>query len=158
MEYANLSDLVNVVCEEQAMVARKGIRLERDIQPEIYMEMDVFLISRLLQNLIDNAYKFGRENGYIRVGLHRGDHGFGAMLTVDDDGIGISEAQQEKIFQRFYQAEESRRSENGMGLGLSMVRQIVQLHGGAITVESEPGLGSTFKIFLPTHPGKEEKK
>ena len=156
LEYANLSDLVNVVCEEQAMVAQKGIRLEKDIQPELYVEMDVFLVSRMLQNLIDNAYKFGKENGTTRVSLRRDRSG--ATLTVADNGIGISRENLDKIWQRFYQAEESHRSQNGMGLGLSMVRQIAQLHGGSITVESEPGQGSTFRVFLPEHPRKEEIK
>lgn len=156
LEYADLSDLVNVVCEEQALVAQKGIRLQRDIQPELYAEMEVFLISRMLQNLIDNAYKFGRENGYIRVTLHRVNGG--ARLTVEDNGEGIPQAHLGKIFQRFYQAGESHRSQNGMGLGLSMVRQIVQLHGGSISVDSEPGRGTTFTVVIPEHPGKEQKK
>ena len=155
-EYANLSDLVNVICEEQAIVARSGIRLERDIQPELYAEMDVFLISRMLQNLIDNAYKFGRENGYIRVSLHRA--GAGARLTVEDNGIGIEKENLDKIWQRFYQAEDTHRSPSGMGLGLSMVRQIVQLHGGTISVDSAPGHGTTFTVTLPEHPRKEEMK
>lgn len=156
LEYADLSDLVHVVCEEQAIVARSGIRLQTDIQPELYAEIDVFLISRMLQNLIDNAFKFGKENGYVRVTLHRA--GPGARLTVEDNGIGISEEDRSRIFQRFYQAEDSRRSQGGMGLGLSMVRQIVQLHGGTITVDSTEGRGTTFTVTLPEHPGKEEMK
>lgn len=156
LEYADLSDLVHVVCEEQAIVARKGIRLQTDIQPELYAEIDVFLISRMLQNLIDNAFKFGKENGYVRVTLHRA--GAGARLTVEDNGIGISEEDRSRIFQRFYQAEGSRRSQGGLGLGLSMVRQIVLLHGGAITVDSTEGKGTTFTVILPEHPRKEEIK
>ena len=156
LEYADLSDLVHVVCEEQAIVARKGIRLQTDIQPELYAEIDVFLISRMLQNLIDNAFKFGKENGFVRVTLHRA--GAGARLTVEDNGIGISEEDQSRIFQRFYQAEDSRRPQGGMGLGLSMVRQIVQLHGGAISVDSTPGKGTVFTVTLPEHPRKEEMK
>ncbi len=156
LEYADLSDLVHVVCEEQAIVARSGIRLQTDIQPELYAEIDVFLISRMLQNLIDNAFKFGKENGYVRVTLHRA--GAGARLTVEDNGIGISEEDRSRIFQRFYQAEDSRRSQGGMGLGLSMVRQIVQLHGGTITVSSTEGKGTVFTVTLPEHPRKEEMK
>ena len=156
LEYADLSDLVHVVCEEQAIVARKGIRLQTDIQPELYAEIDVFLISRMLQNLIDNAYKFGKENGFVRVTLHRA--GSGARLTVEDNGIGIPEEDLGRIFQRFYQAEDSRRSQSGMGLGLSMVRQIVQLHGGTITVDSTVDKGTTFTVTLPEHPRKEELK
>ena len=155
LEYADLSDLVHVVCEEQAIVAQKGIRLQTDIQPELYAEIDVFLISRMLQNLIDNAFKFGKENGFVRVTLHRA--GAGARLTVEDNGIGISEEDRSRIFQRFYQAGDTHRT-GGMGLGLSMVRQIVQLHGGAISVDSTPGKGTVFTVTLPEHPRKEEMK
>lgn len=149
MEYADLSDLVSIVCDEQALVAQKGIRLARNIQPDIYADIDVFLISRMLQNLIDNAYKFGVQDGYISVSLCRADAG--ALLTVRDNGIGIAPENLDKIWQRFYQAEESHRSQNGMGLGLSMVRQIVTLHGGTISVDSAVGKGTTFEIYLPEH-------
>ena len=158
LEYADLSELVGVVCEEQALVAQNGIRLETEIRPDIFAEIDVFLIARVLQNLIDNAYKFGRENGLIRVSLAREPGG--AAITVADDGIGIAPHQLEHIFQRFYQADESRRSHSGMGLGLSMVEQIVRLHGGSIEVNSTLGAGTTFTVHLPERQastGKEEK-
>ena len=77
---------------------------------------------------------------------------------MEDNGIGIPEADRSRIFQRFYQAEDSRRSQGGLGLGLSMVRQIVLLHGGAITVDSTEGKGTTFTVILPEHPRKEEIK
>ena len=157
-EYADLSELVGVVCEEQALVAQQGIRLETSIRPDIFAEIDVFLITRVLQNLIDNAYKFGRENGLIRVSLAREPNG--AVITVTDNGIGIAPHQLEHIFQRFYQADESRRSQSGLGLGLSMVEQIVHLHGGSIDVSSTLGAGTTFAVHLPERQGnirKEEK-
>ena len=146
-EYADLSELVDVVCEEQSLVAQKGIRLETAIQSDIFAEIDVFLITRVLQNLIDNAYKFGRENGFIRVALAREPGG--AAITVTDNGIGIAPDQIDHIFKRFYQADESRRSQTGMGLGLSMVEQIVHLHGGTIDVNSTLGSGTTFVVHLP---------
>ena len=154
-EYADLSDLVSVVCEEQALVAQKSIRLERDLQREIYADIDVFLISRMLQNLIDNAFKFGRENGYVLVRLRRIPGG--AQLTVEDNGMGISPENLDKIWQRFYQSDDSHRSQSGMGLGLSMVRQIVQLHGGQITVDSSLGHGTTFTVTLPEHIQRKEE-
>lgn len=146
-EYADLSELVGVVCEEQALVPQKGIRLEHSILPDIFCEIDVFLITRVLQNLIDNAYKFGRENGLVRVTLTRAPGG--AAISVTDNGIGIAPDQLDQIFKRFYQADESRRSQTGMGLGLSMVEQIVHLHGGTIDVKSTLGAGTTFTVFLP---------
>lgn len=146
-EYADLSELAGVVCEEQALVVQKGIRLETAIQPDIFCEMDVFLITRVLQNLIDNACKFGREDGWIRVAVTR--EATGAAITVSDNGIGIAPDQVEKIFKRFYQADESRQTQTGMGLGLSMVEQIVHLHGGTIDVNSTLGAGTTFVVHLP---------
>ena len=69
-------------------------------------------------------------------------------IVVEDDGIGISKEDQEKIWRRFYQADPSRKGGSGLGLGLSMVKQIVELHGGSAEVESEPGRGSIFTIKL----------
>lgn len=72
------------------------------------------------------------------------------ILEVRDDGIGIPKDQQEKIWQRFYQVDPSRSDEsNGVGLGLSMVRQIAQLHGGTVTLDSVEGSGSIFALHLP---------
>ena len=153
LEYADLSDLVTVVCDERALVEHRGIRFERDIQHDIYAEIDVFLFSRMLQNLLDNAFKFGRENGYVRVRLRRALTG-NVQLIVEDNGIGISQENLEKIWQRFYQGEETHRSQSGMGLGLSMVRQIVQLHNGTIAVDSSLGHGTTFTVTLPAHADK----
>ena len=146
-EYADLSELVGVVCEEQALVPQNGIRIETSVRPDIFCEIDVFLITRVLQNLIDNAFKFGRENGLVHVSLDREPGG--AAITVSDNGIGIAPDQVEHIFKRFYQADESRRSQTGMGLGLSMVEQIVHLHGGTIDVNSTLGVGTTFVVHLP---------
>ena len=70
------------------------------------------------------------------------------LLSVEDDGIGIASEEQEKIWRRFYQVDPSRESGSGLGLGLSMVKQIVELHGGSINVESEPGKGSRFTVEL----------
>ena len=111
--------------------------------------MDVFLITRALQNLLDNAYKFGREDGWIRAALSRDAEG--AVIIVADNGIGIAQDQLDQIFKRFYQIEENRGTQTGLGLGLSMVEQIVRLHGGTIEVKSKLGAGTTFTVRLPEH-------
>ena len=148
-EYADLSELMTVVCEEHALVAERGIRLETTIQSGVFCEMDVFLITRALQNLLDNAYKFGREDGWIRAALSRDAEG--AVIIVADNGIGIAQDQLDQIFKRFYQIEENRGTQTGLGLGLSMVEQIVRLHGGTIEVKSRLGAGTTFTVRLPEH-------
>ena len=78
------------------------------------------------------------------------------LISVEDNGIGISQENLDKIWQRFYQADPSRQENAGLGLGLSMVQQIVTLHGGAVAVTSAPGHGTTFTVTLPEHHGKEE--
>ena len=104
-------------------------------------------MSRVIENLLDNARKYGRENGWIQVSLSQKSDK--VYLEVEDNGIGIAPEDLEKIWQRFYQANPSRESGSGLGLGLSMVRQIAQLHGGWAKAESRLGEGSRFTIILP---------
>ena len=111
------------------------------------MITDPFLLSRAAVNLLENARKYGREGGRIRVRLAQ--DGAEAVLTVEDDGIGIAPENLEKIWQRFYQADPSRGEQSGLGLGLSMVRQIAELHGGSAEAESELGKGSRFTVRIP---------
>ena len=142
----NLSALTESVCEDMALIREKNIALTTDVEPDISITGDQTLITRLLGNLIGNAYRYGRENGHIIVTLHRA--GSAIELTVSDDGIGIAPDQQKKIFRRLYQGA-SERSGDGAGLGLAMARQIARLHGGELTVVSEEGKGSAFTARFP---------
>ncbi len=146
LEQINLSDMAAVLCEEQDTGVRQ-ISICPQIESGIFVEADSFLLSRVISNLLDNARKYGKEGGSIQVRLSRFDAS--AILEVEDNGIGIEEADLEKIWQRFYQANPSRDSSSGLGLGLSMVRQIVLLHGGSVNVKSTVGSGSTFTVTLP---------
>lgn len=146
MEETDISALVEVLCQEQDTKGR-GISIETEIQPGIQAQADPHLFSRAVVNLLDNARKYGKENGYIRVRLKREQGQI--LLQIEDNGIGIGPEDQERIWQRFYQVSPSRESGGGLGLGLSMVRQIIELHGGEIQVESVLGQGSTFTIRLP---------
>lgn len=142
----DFSELVRSVCHDMAMIQEKGITLTSDAEEGVTVLGNEELLNRLLMNLISNAYRYGRENGHIHVTLKKETGG--VQLAVADDGIGISEEDQGKIFRRFYQADSSR-SCTGTGLGLAIAEEISRLHGGRLTVESKVGKGSTFRFFLP---------
>lgn len=141
---ADLSALTKSICQEQT---GEGYTLHCDIEENIIALIDVSLISRLLQNLLDNAVKYGRPDGSIWVSLCKKEGEI--QLSVKDDGMGIPAEHREKIWQRFYQADPSRSGDNGAGLGLSMVKKIAEIHGGYMSLESEEGKGSTFTLHLP---------
>ena len=146
LETADLSQLVEVLCEEQAHLAPEGITLAVHTQPDLLVNGDVTRLSRLLTNLISNAYRYGKPNGHVWVDLRR--EGQWAVLSVRDDGSGIAPEDRERIFQRFYQVDAAR-GKDGSGLGLFMVQQAARLHGGSVTVDSRIGEGSTFIVRLP---------
>ncbi len=109
---------------------------------------DAIRIRQLLLNLVDNAIKYSHENGVIELSLAR-ENEF-AKIIVKDNGVGIPKEEQQKIFDRFYRVDKARSRElGGSGLGLSIVKWIVDLHNGKIFVESEPGKGSEFTVILP---------
>ena len=146
-ESADLSELARSVCTAQAQLAPRGITLTCDAPDPVTLPLDVTLMTRLLNNLISNAFRYGRDGGHTAVSVVR--EGDTAVLSVADDGIGIPPALQERIWQRFYQVDPARSGSEGTGLGLFMVRQIARLHGGTAEVSSIPGQGSTFTVRLP---------
>ena len=147
-ENINLSELTEFVCDEQEEINGSSIKLSRDIDEDICVNGDRLLLTRLLINLISNAYAYGKENGNIFVSVKK--DGKKALVNVKDDGIGIAEENLEKIWERFYQVDPSRTSENNsMGLGLSMVKWIAEKHDGKINVKSRLGEGSEFIFEMP---------
>ncbi|MCB0027002.1 MAG: hypothetical protein KDE28_03780, partial [Anaerolineales bacterium] len=105
-------------------------------------------LTQAVDNLINNAIKFSPEGGTIVVGLQELD--FEVQVEVSDQGIGVEKDKQERIFDRFFQADGSpTRSYGGIGIGLAIVKRIVEAHGGRIWVESEPNEGSSFFFTLP---------
>lgn len=145
MEELDFSALVSSVCNDMALLKEHGIQLTSEIEERTKVVGSREQLSRLLSNLVSNAYRYGRENGTIRVTLK--SEGSNAVLSVSDNGIGIAPEQQEKIFHRFYQVDASRTG-TGTGLGLSMVQEIARLHGGAVSVESTLGRGSCFTFKM----------
>ena len=145
-ERVNLSELVSDLCGDMALIGERGIQLEHTLQPQLLVYGNRELLSRLVTNLISNAYRYGKDNGHIWVCLQAAENGQ-IVLTVTDDGIGIPKEEQEKIFQRFYQVDSSRTGA-GIGLGLSMAREIARFHGGMLTAESDNGI-TVFTLYLP---------
>ena len=105
-------------------------------------------VEQIMTNLIDNAINYSEQGGELLLAVEEVTDGF--LIQVSDTGIGIPEEDQERIFERFYRVDKGRsRNSGGTGLGLSIVRNLVKLLGGTITVSSQVGKGSTFKVFLP---------
>jgi len=146
LENINLSELIEMTVETQTLSAKsKNIKFITKIIPEIYANIDEMMIMRVFTNLISNAISYGKQNGTVTVELFLKEDKI--ISKISDDGIGISEDKLDKIWLRFYQVDPSKNGDNS-GLGLSMVKKIVELHKGEIFVESELGKGTTFTIIL----------
>lgn len=133
----------------QASASDKGLVLSFDMPPKLpIIQGDRQKFAVALHNLIGNAIKYTPEGGAVSVSV-REEAGM-LLVEVADTGIGVSEEESERIFERFYRANDSRVSdETGTGLGLTLAREVARLHGGDIVVESEPGSGSKFTLTVP---------
>jgi len=150
LEKGCLQDVIRDTLESYRYhLEKKGFIIYSDISnnlPEI--DFDGEAIASVLINLLSNAMKFSPKEKEVTVNLFRYDGN--AVLQVADKGIGISRKEIPKIFERFYQSENHDISEaKGSGLGLTLVKHIVEAHGGVIEVESEVGVGSIFTVKLP---------
>ena len=142
----NFSELVDQVLDQLIIIAQeKKIELKIDIAPGIHVFGIKIYLSQACYNLINNAIKFSPSKSIISVRLKSEEEN--ALLDIEDQGIGISPADQEKIFDRFYQVDKSRQT--GTGLGLSLVHSIVSIHRGSIKVNSELNKGSVFIVRIP---------
>ncbi len=144
MEPMDLGEFTKSFCEEQFGASS---HLTVTVIPEVYVQANQELLERLITNLVENAFKYSTQDKDVQVYVSSTDTE--ALLSVQDNGIGISPENQEKIWNRFYQIDSSRGSDEGTGLGLSMVKQIAKLHGGFMSLESKLGFGSTFTLHLP---------
>ena len=144
----DIGAVVRDACELfQAPAEDKDIRLICRAAGNFSISGDNRLIQRMIANLLDNAIKYTPAGGSVELTVDRANSD-GVAVSVKDSGIGISEEDRPRIFERFYRCDPSR-SEAGIGLGLSFARAIARAHGGDIVVASEPNRGSTFTITLP---------
>lgn len=155
LELVNISELTEIIIlEEELLCRKKNITITSSIEPNIKLYADQTLMTRLFINLISNAIQYGKLNGMIDIKLTQNEDNM--ICSITDNGIGISPEHIHKIWDRFYQVDTSRTSadESGSGLGLSMVKWIIESHGGTIQVKSTLGSGTCFIFQLPLHKKK----
>ncbi|BBI36628.1 sensor histidine kinase [Cohnella abietis] len=150
VESHNLSEMMRKVAADYLMFLEgQNFTVEINIPDEdIHAWVDASLIERALRNLLDNAIRYGSEGHYLEIGLTEKDDSL--FMTVIDRGRGIPYQDQKHVFERFYRVDGSRKGE-GLGIGLSIVQEIIALHGGSITLKSFPFERTVFKIQLPNH-------
>ncbi len=142
----NLSDFVEA-CIEDFMTGIDSAKIvEMNVEKNVYANFNAALMSRVIFNLMDNARKYTDDNGIIKVRLTLCQKH--AELTIEDNGVGIAEENLPNIWNRFWQADMSRGIDGGVGLGLAMVKEMVEFQGGNISVNSKTGQGTIFNIYL----------
>jgi signal transduction histidine kinase len=141
--------LARLAEESQLKAASHGLKLHTDLHEKAWVLGNTVQLSRVFLNLLDNAIKYTASGGSIELALSQSDGS--VAVGVSDTGVGIQPAQLPKVFDRFWRAEQSRsRGTGGTGLGLAIAQAIVKAHHGKITVKSELGSGSCFRVELPS--------
>ncbi|MEE6657097.1 cell wall metabolism sensor histidine kinase WalK [Pediococcus acidilactici] len=160
-EYVNLNELFNHILDRFDMILKNGEKssknytIKRDFtRRDIWVEVDTDKIQQVLDNIMNNAIKYSPDGGVITCRLiETHNH---VIMSVTDQGLGIPKEALSHVFDRFYRVDKARsRAQGGTGLGLAISKEVVQMHGGRIWVESREGEGSTFYISLPYEPFEE---
>ena len=136
------------IARASGLADSKAIRIDWPGAPDLTLQADRELLEYAVYNLLTNAIKYSPRESTVRIAARR--DGAGVQISVADQGIGMSKDEVKRLFQKFYRTERAEKSGiQGTGIGLSIVKEIVTLHGGSITVESAPEQGSTFTVTLP---------
>jgi signal transduction histidine kinase len=145
--------LESVVLKHRFSAQAKQIEIRLDFEPLFPIRIDADLISKVLSNLLDNAIKYSPEK--TRVSLTTRESGESIEISIRDEGVGIPPSELQNLFSRFYRVKnDTTRNVKGTGLGLYLSRYFIEAHRGSLTVESEPGKGTLFKITLPQNLAK----
>ena len=150
-EIVNVGELIEgIVATHQIFVSDSGLTLSYSAEPDVYVMGDPDMIRQATANLFSNAVRYTPEGGSIRVTVKKGD--IMASIAVADTGIGLSREEARMVFSRFWRADAGRnRAQGGLGVGLAVVKEIVDRHGGWVQVEGEKGKGATFTIHIPLY-------
>ncbi|MER1995473.1 MAG: ATP-binding protein [Arthrobacter sp.] len=144
-----LAELAESVAEAfRPRASASGITLRLDAADEVRGSFDPVRVQQVLDNLLSNAIKYSPDGGTVTVRVRR--EGEQAVLEVEDQGMGMTEEEQSEVFNRFFRSSAVKKAAiPGVGLGLGITRDIVEAHGGRISLTSRPGAGSTFRVELP---------
>lgn len=160
-EYVNLNELFNHILDRFDMILKNGEKSEKNYtikrdftRRDIWVEVDTDKIQQVLDNIMNNAIKYSPDGGVITCRLvETHNH---VIMSITDQGLGIPKEAISHVFDRFYRVDKARsRAQGGTGLGLAISKEVIQMHGGRIWVESREGEGSTFYISLPYEPFEE---
>lgn len=154
----DLTELLSqVVSTHQAYIQDAGLSLHFKYDPHVYVYGDADMLRQATANLISNAVRYTPEGGSITLISHKGD--LMGQITVRDTGIGLTPEEAKLVFQRFWRADAGRtRSTGGLGVGLSVVKEIVDQHGGWVRVDGRPNEGACFTIYIPLYEEEETDK
>jgi signal transduction histidine kinase len=148
MKSLDVSRLLQEIIQDFIPLAQvKGQSLTTQIEPSIMVEADEHRLEQIINNLLSNAIKFTPEGGKIKLKAKQSNSE--VIVEVSDNGKGIAHEEQQNLFRPYYRVPADRRRYDGLGLGLSIAKQLVELHGGKIWMESTLEKGSTFYFSLP---------
>ena len=150
---AELGEVIGSIVESARMMAsERNVTIDVQQAEPVHVVGEVVELSRVFQNLIENAVKYGSENSTVRVKVQTEDGR--AIVSVADQGVGIEREHIPRLTERFYRVDKGRsRAAGGTGLGLAIVKHVVSRHRGRLRIDSEVGQGSTFTVELPLAPG-----
>ncbi|MGB9679825.1 MAG: ATP-binding protein [Thermoanaerobacteraceae bacterium] len=145
----NLSDIINDVVESlKALSENKKVNIFFENNKDIYANVDADKFYRMIYNIVENGIKYTQPGGNVNINLNTDENN--VLITISDDGIGISETTLPNIFDRFSRGDTARsKKSGGFGLGLAIAKEIIDIHEGHVKVESKVGEGTVFKITLP---------
>ena len=151
-EPVDLKSIILGTCMQiSPLIHSKGQKLNTELPDFVpIIQADGQRLEQVLLNLMNNASKFTPDGGIITVRVHKQDAGL--VVEVSDNGIGIPKDQQDRLFKPYSRVAADRQRHPGLGLGLALSKQVIELHGGKIWVDSDTGKGATFSFFLPKRP------
>ncbi len=147
--------LAQVVTLYEYVAEEKNVEVQLEEIPPVTLQLDNTRIAQVWANLLDNGIKYGRDGGWVKISARLNNDS--VMVSFEDNGMGISESEQEKIWERLYRGDRSR-SQKGLGLGLNYVQAVVAAHGGRVSVESDLNKGSVFTVTVPIHQDRTQAK